>query len=170
MRDRGITHLATMLHANSTLTDLNLATDNIGKSGAGVLGEMLAVNASLVSLNLDGNSIGSEGASSIARALEHANTSLQSLSLDSTELSEDFYLALAQSLRSPSCPLRFLSASRNTAADKVALLRPHTSLCTGFSAHMRLAHVHSHSLARARATRGDAGSWIDQGRLFCAGS
>ena len=126
-----------MLHANSTLTDLNLATDNIGKSGAGVLGEMLEVNASLVSLNLDGNSIGSEGASSIARALEHANTSLQSLSLDSTELSEDFYLALAQSLRSPSCPLRFLSASRNTAADKVALLRLHTSLCTGFSAHMR---------------------------------
>ena len=123
MRDRGITHLATMLRTNSTLTDLNLATDNIGKSGAGALGEMLLVNAHLESLNLNGNSIGSEGASEIVRALQHANTRLERLSLDCTEISEEFYLVLAQALRSPSCPLRLLSASRNNAGDKVALLR-----------------------------------------------
>jgi hypothetical protein len=109
-----------MLRTNSTLTDLNLATDNIGKSGAGALGEMLLVNAHLESLNLNGNSIGSEGASEIVRALQHANTRLERLSLDCTEISEEFYLVLAQALRSPSCPL---SASRNNAGDKVALLR-----------------------------------------------
>jgi hypothetical protein len=128
VRDRGITHLAKMLRTNSTLTDLNLATDNIGKSGAGALGQMLLVNGHLESLNLNGNSIGSQGASEIARALEHGNTRLESLSLDCTEIGEEFYLVLAQALRSPSCPLRLLSASRNNAGDKVAPDRLDASL------------------------------------------
>ena len=73
------------LASNSTLTELDLGSDNMGDMGGIYLGEALAVNSTLTRLELRSNKIGDEGGARIGEALA-VNSALRSLDLSSNQL------------------------------------------------------------------------------------
>ena len=70
--------LATVLEANTTLTNLGLQGNNIGPAGAESLATALKTNTTLTNLNLSLNNIGPAGTESLATALK-TNTTLTNL-------------------------------------------------------------------------------------------
>ena len=76
--DAAATVLATVLEANTTLTNLGLQGNNIGPAGAVSLATALKTNTTLTNLDLSYNNIGSAGAESLATALK-TNTTLTNL-------------------------------------------------------------------------------------------
>ena len=56
------------MKVNTSLTSINLSTNNIGAEGAKTIGEALKVNTSLTRIGLNTNNIGTEGAKAIGEA------------------------------------------------------------------------------------------------------
>ena len=57
------------METNTTLSDLNLAGNNIGYEGATAIAKALETNTTLSNLNLVSNNIGDEGATAIAKSI-----------------------------------------------------------------------------------------------------
>ena len=73
--------IAEALKTNTTLTNLNLGSNQIGDEGARAIADALQTNTRLISLNLEFNQIGAAGARAIADALQ-TNTTMTHLGLD----------------------------------------------------------------------------------------
>lgn len=80
INDEDAQNLAQALHTNTSLTDMDLALNNIGAEGARSLARELETNTSLTSINLGGNQLCDQGAQSFAEMLE-INQSLTDISL-----------------------------------------------------------------------------------------
>ncbi|KAL0225995.1 hypothetical protein P9112_013319 [Eukaryota sp. TZLM1-RC] len=93
----GAIALARALESNSTLTELDLQYNNITSEGAIALARALESNSTLTELNLMGNNITSEGASALARALE-SNSTLTGLYLGDNNITSEGASALARAL------------------------------------------------------------------------
>ena len=93
-----ISLLSEVLAVNSTLTNLDLGWNSIGKEGATSLSQALTVNSTLTSLNLRYNSIGDEGATSLSQALK-VNSTLTSLDLGLNRVGEEGATSLSQALK-----------------------------------------------------------------------
>ena len=90
--------LATVLEANTTLTNLGLQGNNIGPAGAVSLATALKTNTTLTNLDLSYNNIGSAGAESLATALK-TNTTLTNLNLSLNNIGPAGTESLATALK-----------------------------------------------------------------------
>ncbi|RIB02901.1 kinase-like domain-containing protein [Gigaspora rosea] len=103
--------LSEALYKNTTLTSLILKENNLGSKGGKLLSEVLCKNTTLTSLDLDSNELGSEGGKALASAL-CINTTLTSLNLDNNNLGSEGGEALADALCS-NRSLTFLNIRSN---------------------------------------------------------
>ncbi|XP_022804746.1 nucleotide-binding oligomerization domain-containing protein 2-like [Stylophora pistillata] len=90
--------LTNVLTANTSVTELNLAGNHIGKAGAVALAECLKENTSLKELDLYFNHVGEAGAASLAECLKE-NTSLTVLCSSLNNIGEAGAAALAVCLK-----------------------------------------------------------------------
>jgi Ran GTPase-activating protein (RanGAP) involved in mRNA processing and transport len=90
--------ISSLSRNSSSLTSLDLASDEIGANGARALAAALRVNSTLSSLNLRSNDIEDDGARALAAALQD-NSSLTSLNLGSNDIADDGGRALAAALQ-----------------------------------------------------------------------
>ena len=90
--------LASVLEANTTLTNLDLHGNNIGATGAESLSTALKTNTTLTHLDLSGNNIGPGGAESLATALK-TNTTLTHLDLQGNNIGAGGAVSLAAALK-----------------------------------------------------------------------
>ena len=81
----GAEALSGALKVNSSLTNLDLRSSQIGASGAKVLSDALEVNTTLTKLDLSGNNIGASGTQFLSKALK-INASLTSLNLSCNKI------------------------------------------------------------------------------------
>ena len=93
----GVVPLADAFRTNTSLTYLNLQTNFIGDEGGVALADALRINTSLTDLNLWNNSIGDAGGVAIAEALA-INTSLTNLNISYNKISDAGGVALADAL------------------------------------------------------------------------
>jgi len=94
---KGAEALAKALHGNTTLMELNLDSNQIGAKGAEALAKALHGNTTLTELNLALNKIGDSGAAALAKAL-HSNTTLTNLGLSLNKIGDEGAAALAEGL------------------------------------------------------------------------
>ena len=94
----GAQSLATALQTNTTLTNLDLSWNNLGPAGAELLATALKTNTTLTNLNLSRNKLGPAGAESLAKALE-TNTTLTNLDLSGNNLGPASAESLATALK-----------------------------------------------------------------------
>ena len=94
----GAESLATALKTNTTLTNLDLSWNNLGPAGAELLATSLKTNTTLTNLNLSRNKLGPAGAESLAKALK-TNTTLTNLDLSSNNLGPASAESLATALK-----------------------------------------------------------------------
>jgi len=96
--NEGCEALATVLkHDNTTLTDLNLAFNDIQSAGVSAIAQTLLCNKSLLRLDLSSNLIGTEGIQTLAEAMA-VNQTLTSLNLKCTGMTCDSCKLLAPAL------------------------------------------------------------------------
>ncbi len=86
-----------LVNDNTSLTWLDLSSNNIGPEGTKAIAKALENNTSLTSLDLSSNNIGPEGTKALAKALEN-NTSLTSLILWKNNIGPEGAKALAKAL------------------------------------------------------------------------
>ncbi|KAL9965620.1 hypothetical protein ACROYT_G029447 [Oculina patagonica] len=113
--DHGAAGLAEALQNNTSLTGLNLCFNNIGDHGAAGLAEALQNNTSLTELYLSVNNIGDHGATGLAEALQN-NTSLTVLYLSYNNIGDHGAAGLAEALQN-NTSLTVLYLSRNNIGD-----------------------------------------------------
>ncbi|XP_022804751.1 NLR family CARD domain-containing protein 3-like [Stylophora pistillata] len=123
--------LANILFSNRSVTQLNLAANNIGKAGVAALAECLKENRSLRELKLPANDICDDAAAALAECLKN-NTSLTELILSHNEIGDDGAAALAECLKENTA-LKELNLSENDIGDDGAAalgkcLKENTSL------------------------------------------
>ena len=94
----GAESLATALQTNTTLTNLDLSWNNLGPAGAELLATALKTNTTLTNLNLSRNKLGPAGAESLAKALK-TNTTLTNLDLSGNNLGPASAESLATALK-----------------------------------------------------------------------
>ena len=94
----GVTALAECLKYNTSLTRLELNSDEIGNVGATALGECLKCNKSLTTLILNSNKFGDVGAAALVECLKY-NKSLTRLELSGNEIGNDGTAALGECLK-----------------------------------------------------------------------
>ena len=94
----GAESLATALKTNTTLTNLDLSWNNLGPAGAELLAISLKTNTTLTNLNLSRNKLGPAGAESLVKALK-TNTTLTNLDLSSNKLGPASAESLATALK-----------------------------------------------------------------------
>ncbi|KAL0208434.1 hypothetical protein P9112_011021 [Eukaryota sp. TZLM1-RC] len=117
----GANALARALERNSTLTTLDLQSNNIANDGASALARALGSNSTLTTLDLQSNNIANDGASALARALER-NSTLTTLDLQSNNIANDGASALARALESNSTLTTLDLQSNNIANDGASAL------------------------------------------------
>jgi Leucine Rich repeat len=83
LSDDGAVPLFAALKRNTTLTKLDLESNNVGQKGAALLAEALEGNTSLSTLNLSYNAIDEEGYTALLRVLKECNISLKNIELGS---------------------------------------------------------------------------------------
>jgi Ran GTPase-activating protein (RanGAP) involved in mRNA processing and transport len=83
LSDDGAVPVFAALKRNTTLTKLDLESNNVGQKGAAMLAEALECNTSLSTLNLSYNAIGDEGYTALLRVLKESNISLKNIELGS---------------------------------------------------------------------------------------
>jgi Ran GTPase-activating protein (RanGAP) involved in mRNA processing and transport len=93
-----VQHLAIALEDNTTLTGLNVRSNNICDEGAKALADALKHNTTLASLNVEDNNIGAKGAAELADALRY-NRALTYLNLEGNDIGDDGAAALADALK-----------------------------------------------------------------------
>ena len=86
------------LAVNTTLTQLDLRLNALGKEGGRAMGEVLAVNNTLTQLVLCGNKIGSTGASAISQAME-VNKALTDLNVRDNRIRDKEARKIAKALQ-----------------------------------------------------------------------
>ena len=86
------------LKANTALTALNLAANNIGSTGGIMIAEMLRKNHSLLELDLNLSSVGARGATTLAEALAE-NRTLTALHLLLNNIGPEGAVKIAAALR-----------------------------------------------------------------------
>ena len=94
----GLSIFCTMLHVNTTLTNLNLRSNYIGIAGAQSIADMLKINTTLTKLDLRGNNIRDAGAQCIAKMLT-INKTLTSLNLSLNNIGDARVQFLSESLK-----------------------------------------------------------------------
>ena len=94
----GAESLATALQTNTTLTNLDLSWNNLGPAGAEFLATALKTNTTLTNLNLSRNKLGPAGAESLAKALK-TNTTLTDLDLSGNTLGPASAESLVKALK-----------------------------------------------------------------------
>ena len=94
----GAESLATALQTNTTLTNLDLSWNNLGPAGAELLATALKTNTTLTNLNLSRNKLGPAGAESLAKALK-TNTTLTNLDLSGNTLGPASAESLVKALK-----------------------------------------------------------------------
>ena len=94
----GVTALAECLKYNTSLTRLELNSDEIGDDGAAALGQCLKHNTSLTTLELNSNKIGNVGATALGECLK-CNKSLTTLILNSNKFGDVGAAALVECLK-----------------------------------------------------------------------
>ena len=94
----GAESLATALQTNTTLTNLDLSWNNLGPAGAELLATALKTNTNLTNLNLSRNKLGPAGAESLAKALK-TNTTLTNLDLSGNTLGPASAESLVKALK-----------------------------------------------------------------------
>jgi Ran GTPase-activating protein (RanGAP) involved in mRNA processing and transport len=116
------------LHANRTLTHLNLGSNGIGPEGAEAAAAMLRVNpCGIRHLNLGGNWIRDAGAEAISEALMNPHVVLRHLELGANDIELRGAAALARALRANSTLLH-LDLRGNAIEDEGAAI-----LCAALS-------------------------------------
>ena len=85
--------VAKLVHANTTITKINLRGNSITHAGVAQLKEALIESLSVTSLDLGHNPLGDEGVRLVAGALEACST-VEDLSLDSTGMGAKGLIAL----------------------------------------------------------------------------
>ncbi|XP_068761724.1 NLR family CARD domain-containing protein 3-like [Montipora capricornis] len=114
----GAAALAKSMEVNSTLTELNLSESGIGDSGAAALAKALEVNSTLTELNLSENGISDWGAAALAKAMA-VNSTLTGLDLNHDRIGYLGTAALAQAMEINST-LTELNLSENEIGDWAA--------------------------------------------------
>ena len=109
--DSGAASLSQALSVNTSLTYLDLSSNKIYNSGAASLSQALSVNSSLTYLDLSSNEICDSGAASLSQALS-VNTSLTYLDLSSNKIYNSGAASLSQAL-SVNSSLTYLDLSSN---------------------------------------------------------
>lgn len=89
--------IATMLHENTILRNLNLSSNSIGDIGAQRLCTALQHNSTVLELNISHNNIGDVGAQALGELLK-INSILKMLSLNKNEFTDVAGIALANAL------------------------------------------------------------------------
>ncbi|KAL3945125.1 MAG: hypothetical protein SGBAC_000793 [Bacillariaceae sp.] len=102
----GVEVLMESLHnsQSSSLEELDLAYNAVGKEGAESIAQELAENATIRVLNLNGNTIGSEGCALLAQALQYS-LSLRRLILSNNNIDNQGAFEMAVALGKPSCKM-----------------------------------------------------------------
>jgi len=100
----GVEVLMDCLHnsQSSSLEELDLAYNAIGREGAECIAHELAENATLRVINLQGNTVGSEGCAILAQALQYS-LSLQKLILTNNKIDNQGAFEMAFALGKPLC-------------------------------------------------------------------
>ena len=114
----GAESLAAALKTNTTLTNLDLSWNNLGPAGAELLATALKTNTTLTNLNLSRSKLGPAGAESLAKALK-TNTTLTNLDLSGNNLGPASAESLATALNISST-LRNVNLSDNNVGPTVA--------------------------------------------------
>ena len=96
---------------NSTLTALNLSSNNITDEGAKRLAEAIKVNTTLQELNISMNKITDEGAKRLAEAIQ-INTTLQELNISMNKITDEGAKRLAEAIQI-NTTLQELNISKN---------------------------------------------------------
>ena len=109
--DKGAEAIATALHHNSPLGQLDLSNNSISNAGSTALAQALLHNSTLGQLDLSNNSISDAGSTALAQALHH-NSTLWRLDLSNNSISNAGSTALAEALHHNST-LRRLDLSGN---------------------------------------------------------
>ena len=73
--------IGTALQTNTTLTSIDLSSNQLGEVAGAAIGTALQTNTTLTSINLGGNKLGEVAGAAIGTALQ-TNTSLTSIDLD----------------------------------------------------------------------------------------
>ena len=94
----GATALAAAIQHHKELTRLDLSSNNIGSEGATALAAAIQHHKELTSLDLSSNNIGSEGATALAAAIQH-HKELTSLDLSSNNIGFEGATALAAAIQ-----------------------------------------------------------------------
>jgi patatin-like phospholipase/acyl hydrolase/Ran GTPase-activating protein (RanGAP) involved in mRNA processing and transport len=109
--DQGAQFFADILQRNAALTQLNLTWNQIGASGAASMAQALLTNSALRQLDLSINQIGDKGAASMAQALL-TNSALRQLDLEDNQMGASGAASIAQALLTNSA-LRQLNLGSN---------------------------------------------------------
>eukprot|EP01033_Poteriospumella_lacustris_P012823 gene12823-9168_t len=154
----GVTVVASMLRANTTLTTLNLNGNSIGAAGVTLVASALEANTTLTTLHLSNNFIGATGAPEAMSLLLRGNTTLTSLDLGGNGIGDEGAMEIASALRG-NATLTTLNLGGNrigaVCASKVAsALRANTTygkyIGTPFNAHLDVSKVNSYNVCGLR--------------------
>ena len=96
--DSGVAILADTMATNSTVTQLNLFSNEIGDSGAAALAKAIEINSTLTELDLSRNEIDDSGAAALAKAME-MNSTLTKLYLSDNKIGDSGAAELAQAMK-----------------------------------------------------------------------
>ena len=117
--DSGAAMIATALQSNHTLTRMNMGSNRISDRGASAIATALHSNSKLTTLDIGCNDISGSGASAIATAL-YSNSTLTTLHINDNDISDSGATAIATALHSNST-LTDLYINHNNITDSGAV-------------------------------------------------
>ncbi len=112
--DAGAAFLAEAIKVNTKLTQFSLSNNNIGSAGAASVSEAIKVNTTLTKLFLYRNNIGDAGAASLSEAIK-VNTTLTELSLSNSSIGAAGAASIAEAIKD-NTTLTQLSLSNNNSS------------------------------------------------------